>query len=94
MINENIKNIKLTDFHYDLPHAKIAQFPLEERDKAKLMVYSKGQLTDEHFYNIGDYLPKDACLIFNDTKVIHARLLFKKGDGATIEIFLLSPEDR
>jgi S-adenosylmethionine:tRNA ribosyltransferase-isomerase len=93
MINENIKNIKLTDFHYDLPHAKIAQFPLEERDKAKLLVYSKGQLTDEYFYNIGDYLPKDAYLIFNDTKVIHARLLFKKGDGATIEIFLLSPDD-
>jgi S-adenosylmethionine:tRNA ribosyltransferase-isomerase len=93
MINENIKDIKLTDFHYDLPHSKIAQFPLEERDKAKLMVYSKGQLTDDHFYNIGDYLPKDACLIFNDTKVIHARLLFKNGNGATIEIFLLSPEE-
>jgi S-adenosylmethionine:tRNA ribosyltransferase-isomerase len=93
MINENIKDIKLTDFHYDLPHSKIAQFPLEERDKAKLMVYSKGQLTDEHFYNIGDYLPKDACLIFNDTKVIHARLLFKKDNGATIEIFLLNPEN-
>ena len=65
MINENIKNIKLTDFHYDLPPSKIAQFPLEERDKAKLLVYSKGELIDEHFYNIGDYLPKDAHLIFN-----------------------------
>jgi S-adenosylmethionine:tRNA ribosyltransferase-isomerase len=93
MINDHIKNIKLTDFHYDLPHSKIAQFPLEERDKAKLMVYSKGQLIDAYFYNIGEYLPKDAYLIFNDTKVIHARLLFKKGDGATIEIFLLNPED-
>ena len=93
MMNENIKNVKLTDFYYDLPHSKIAQFPLEERDKAKLLVYSKGQLTDEHFYNIGDYLPKEAYLIFNDTKVIHARLLFKKGDGATIEIFLLSPDE-
>ncbi len=91
-MNENIKNIKLTDFYYDLPPAKIAQFPLEERDKAKLLVYSKGQLIDEHFYNIGDYLPKDAYLIFNDTKVIHARLLFKKVGGAAIEIFLLSPE--
>jgi S-adenosylmethionine:tRNA ribosyltransferase-isomerase len=93
MINENIKNIKLTDFHYDLPHSKIAQFPLEERDKAKLLIYSKGQLIDEHFYNIGDYLPKDSYLIFNDTKVIHARLLFKKVNGATIEIFLLNPDD-
>jgi S-adenosylmethionine:tRNA ribosyltransferase-isomerase len=93
MINENIKNIRLTDFHYDLPPSKIAQFPLEERDTAKLMVYSKGQFSDDHFYNIGEYLPKDAYLIFNDTKVIHARLLFQKEGGATIEIFLLNPED-
>ncbi len=93
MINDNIKNIKLTDFHYDLPHSKIAQFPLEERDKAKLLVYSKGELIDEHFYNIPEYLPNDAFLIFNDTKVIHARLLFKKLDGATIEIFLLNPDE-
>jgi S-adenosylmethionine:tRNA ribosyltransferase-isomerase len=93
MINDNIKNIKLTDFHYDLPPSKIAQFPLEERDKAKLLVYSKGTLIDEHFYNIPDYLPDNAFLIFNDTKVIHARLLFKKLDGATIEIFLLNPDD-
>jgi S-adenosylmethionine:tRNA ribosyltransferase-isomerase len=93
MIKETIKNIKLTDFYYDLPQSKIAQFPLEERDKAKLLVYSKGQLTDTHFYNIGDYLPNDAFLIFNDTKVIHARLLFKKVGGTTIEIFLLTPED-
>ncbi len=92
-MNENIKNVKLTDFYYDLPPSKIAQFPLEERDKAKLLVYSKGQLQDEYFYNIGYYLPKEAHLVFNDTKVIHARLLFKKVDGATIEIFLLSPED-
>jgi S-adenosylmethionine:tRNA ribosyltransferase-isomerase len=93
MINDNIKNIKLTDFHYDLPTSKIAQFPLEERDKAKLLIYSKGQLMDAHFYNISEYLPKAAYLIFNDTKVIHARLLFKKVGGATIEIFLLNPED-
>lgn len=93
MINDNIKNIKLTDFHYDLPHSKIAQFPLEERDKAKLLVYSKGALIEGHFYNIPDYLPDDAFLIFNDTKVIHARLLFKKLDGATIEIFLLNPNE-
>jgi S-adenosylmethionine:tRNA ribosyltransferase-isomerase len=57
MINETIKNIKLTDFYYDLPQSKIAQFPLEETDNAKLLIYSKGQLTDEHFYNIGEYLP-------------------------------------
>jgi S-adenosylmethionine:tRNA ribosyltransferase-isomerase len=93
MINETIKNIKLTDFYYDLPQSRIAQFPLEERDEAKLLVYSKGQLTDTHFYDIGAYLPKDAFLIFNDTKVIHARLLFKKAGGTTIEIFLLTPED-
>jgi S-adenosylmethionine:tRNA ribosyltransferase-isomerase len=93
MIKETIKNIKLTDFYYDLPQSRIAQFPLEERDKAKLLVYSKGQMTDTHFYDIGAYLPKDAFLIFNDTKVIHARLLFKKVGGTTIEIFLLTPED-
>jgi S-adenosylmethionine:tRNA ribosyltransferase-isomerase len=93
MIDENIKNIKLSDFHYDLPHAKIAQFPLEERDKAKLLIYSKGALMEGHFYNIDNYLPDNAYLIFNDTKVIHARLLFKKLDGATIEIFLLNPDE-
>ncbi len=92
MINDTIKNIKLTDFHYDLPPTKIAQFPLEERDQAKLLVYSKGEIIDEHFYNIHAFLPNDAFLIFNDTKVIHARLLFHKLDGATIEIFLLNPD--
>jgi S-adenosylmethionine:tRNA ribosyltransferase-isomerase len=84
-------NLDINDFTYDLPQERIAQYPLPERDQSRLLVYKKGKITHEKFSNIGDFLPSDSTLFFNETKVIPARLFFKKESGAIIEIFLLSP---
>jgi S-adenosylmethionine:tRNA ribosyltransferase-isomerase len=79
------------DYFYELPQERIAVFPLDQRDQAKLLVYNNGQITHDTFTNLPARLPKNAFLFFNDTKVIPARLHFKKDTGADIEIFLLSP---
>lgn len=85
--------IKITDFLYTLPEDRIAKFPLAERDQSKLLVYSKdGTIHHEQFKNIVELVPANALMVFNNTKVIPARLHFKKESGAEIEIFLLSPE--
>jgi S-adenosylmethionine:tRNA ribosyltransferase-isomerase len=86
-----LKNIKLTDYTYDLPDERIAKFPLPKRDESKLMVYQQGQITHSVFKNITDYLPKNSLLVFNNTKVIPARIHFQKPTGAVIQIFLLHP---
>ena len=83
--------INIDDYNYDLPVEKIAQFPLEKRDHSKLLVNKNGKIEEDYFYNIKNYLPQKSLLVFNDTKVIHARLLFKKDTGSTIEIFCLEP---
>jgi S-adenosylmethionine:tRNA ribosyltransferase-isomerase len=83
--------INIDDFNYDLPLEKIAQFPLEKRDHSKLLIHKNGKSEKDFFYNIKKYLPQKSLLVFNDTKVIHARLLFKKDTGSTIEIFCLEP---
>lgn len=85
------ENVRVTDFDYTLPEERIAQNPLETRDSSKLLVYRDGFLTDEHFHDIGQFLPENSLLVFNDTRVIHARLLFPKSTGAVIEIFCLEP---
>lgn len=86
--------IHLGDYWYTLPDEKIAKYPLSIRDQSKLLVYkgNSGSIQHERFKNIAAYLPNDASLFFNNTKVIPARLLFKKATGATIEIFLLEPK--
>ncbi len=84
-------NLDINDFTYDLPQERIAQYPLPERDQSRLLVYKKGKITHEKFTNVGDFLPSDSALFFNETKVIPARLFFQKESGAIIEIFLLSP---
>ncbi len=83
-------NIK--DFHYHLPEERIAKYPLEKRDASKLLFWNKGQITHHQFIEAPDLLPEKSLLVFNDTKVISARMLFKKSTGAQIEIFLLHPE--
>jgi S-adenosylmethionine:tRNA ribosyltransferase-isomerase len=87
------KNIilNINDFNYELPPEKIAQFPLEKRDHSKLLFYRNGKWQHDIFYNLKDHLPPGCLLVFNDTKVIHARLLFKKDTGSVIEIFCLEP---
>ncbi len=83
--------INLKDFHYPLAQERIAKYPLEQRDHSKLLVYKNKKIHHEKFYSLQDYLPQNSCLIFNNTKVIPARIQFRKSTGASIEIFLLSP---
>jgi S-adenosylmethionine:tRNA ribosyltransferase-isomerase len=86
-----IPKIDLKAYEYTLPEERIAKFPLENRADSKLLLYEKGQISHLHFYNLPDLLPADALLVYNDTKVIPARLIFQRETGARIEIFLLQP---
>lgn len=83
--------IDLTDYEYTLPEERIAKFPLEKRDASKLLEYKIGKISHLHFYDLPDLLPEDSLLVYNDTKVIPARLIFQRESGARIEIFLLKP---
>jgi S-adenosylmethionine:tRNA ribosyltransferase-isomerase len=85
------KKISILDYTYDLPADKIALHPLAERDASKLLVYKNGEISKDVYKNIADYLPVDSLLIFNNTKVIKARMRFQKSSGGIIEIFLLEP---
>jgi len=85
------KDIVITDFTYPLPNEKIAAFPLAERDASKLLVYADGHIQQDVFKNIADYIPANSLLVFNNTKVIQARILFQKDTGGVIEIFCLEP---
>lgn len=85
------KEIKIESFNYDLPDSRIAKYPLKERDHSKLLYWKNGQIEAKHFYNLPELLPKDSVLIYNNTKVIKARLEFHKSTGARIEIFCLEP---
>jgi S-adenosylmethionine:tRNA ribosyltransferase-isomerase len=86
-----IGQIKISDYTYSLPQHRIALFPLEQRDKSKLLVYDKGRISHRQFTDLPEQLPEHSLLVFNNTKVIQARILFEKESGATIEIFLLHP---
>lgn len=83
--------IPIQDYQYELPPDRIAYYPLPDRDKSKLLVYRKGIIEHNQFNSIGDFIPANAILFFNNTRVIPARLYFTKESGATIEIFLLNP---
>nr|WP_319573267.1 S-adenosylmethionine:tRNA ribosyltransferase-isomerase [uncultured Draconibacterium sp.] len=85
------KDIKISDYTYNLPDERIAKYPLTERDKSKLLVRQNGTIKQDIFENCANYLPEDAQLVFNNTRVIHARLFFYKETGAKIEIFCLEP---
>ena len=85
------KDIKISDYTYNLPDERIAKYPLTERDKSKLLVRQNGTIKQDIFENCSNYLPEDAQLVFNNTRVIHARLFFYKETGAKIEIFCLEP---
>lgn len=85
--------LSIKDFDYLLPDDRIAQYPLPERDKSKLLIYRQGTITEDIFERITAYLPENSALFYNDTKVINARLLFTKPSGAHIEILCLEPFD-
>ena len=85
------KNIRIEDFDYNLPEDKIALYPLPERDASKLLVYKNGLISETVFKNIANEIPENALLVFNDTKVIHARIVTHTPTGTRIEIFCLEP---
>lgn len=88
---KDIQQIYIKDYSYDLPEIKIAKYPLEQRDDSKLLVYKNDEIIDSQFNQLVSYLPQDSLIIFNNTKVIQARILFEKSTGAKIEIFCLDP---
>ena len=90
-MNDNPKHIHIRDFQYDLPDERIAKFPLPERDHSKLLLYRHGEVSEDLFYNLPHHIPADSLMIFNNTKVIQARLHFRKETGALIEVFCLEP---
>lgn len=85
------KPLYIADFNYPLPDERIAKYPLPERDHSKLLIYRDGAVSEDHFYNVGEYINPSALLIYNNTRVIQARLEFYKTTGARIEIFCLEP---
>ena len=85
------KDIVIAEYDYPLPEERIAKFPLEKRDQSKLLVCQGETIQESTFAHIADFLPSDTLLVFNNTKVIHARLFFRKPTGSTIEIFCLEP---
>ena len=87
------KHIRISDYNYSLPDERIAKFPIAQRDHSKLLVYNKGEVGEDVFFHLSDYLPKGALMVFNNTKVIQARMHFRKETGALIEVFLLEPAE-
>lgn len=85
------KEIHISEYNYELPDERIAKFPVAQRDHSKLLIYKKGEVGEDTFYNLPGYLPENALMVFNNTKVIQARLHFRKNTGALIEVFLLEP---
>ena len=85
------KHISINDYSYHLPDERIAAFPLKERDESKLLVYKDESITEDIYKNIAQYISVDSLLVFNNTKVIQARILFQKQTGGVIEIFCLEP---
>ena len=87
----NVQNINIAEYDYPLPDERIAKYPLAERDASKLLILKNSEIFQNQFKNIGDYLPEKSVLVFNETKVVRARLQFVKDSGAAIEVFCLEP---
>lgn len=85
------RHIDINDYNYDLPDERIAKFPLDERSLSKLMVYDNGAISESRFCNVADHLPEGAMLVFNNTRVVRARIIMHKASGARIEVFCLEP---
>lgn len=88
----NTKDIEISEYDYLLPDEKIAKYPLKERDSSKLLLYKHGEIKQVHFTDLPQHIGANSLMVFNNTKVIQARLRFKKDTGAQIEIFCLEPE--
>ena len=90
---DQVQNISIQDYTYSLPDEQIASYALPDRDHSRLLIWNNGDIQDKYFYNLPDYLPSGSMLVFNNTRVIRARLFFRKQTGARIEIFCLEPTD-
>jgi len=88
------QNISINDYTYTLPEERIAKYPLAERDASKLLIYKKGGVAEDRYNNIAQHIPENSLLVFNNTKVVEARLLFQKPTGGVIEIFCLEPHEQ
>ncbi len=88
------KNLSIKDFTYELPEGKIAKYPLQKRDESRLLVYKSGNIEEGQYKNLDAHLPENSLLIFNNTKVVEARMLFTKSTGGVIEIFCLEPHEQ
>jgi S-adenosylmethionine:tRNA ribosyltransferase-isomerase len=88
------KELSIKDFTYELPDDRIAKYPLENRDQSKLLIWKEQAITEDSYTNLANHLPSDSFLIFNNTRVVEARLLFEKPNGGKIEIFCLEPHDQ
>ena len=86
-----MEEIRISDYNYPLPDERIAKYPLPQRDHSKLLVYRDGQVSEDRFYNVGDYIAPHSLLVYNNTRVIPARMVFHKDSGARIEVFCLEP---
>ena len=87
----NIKDIHITDYNYPLTDERVAKYPLDRRDASKLLIYRNGEIREDCFSRLPQYLPEKSLMVFNNTRVIQARLLFRKATGAQIELFCLEP---
>ena len=87
-----IPEIRIEDYNYNLPDGRIAKYPLGERDSSKLLIYKDGKCSEDIFHNLSSYIPSSSLMVFNDTKVVPARLFFRRESGAHIEIFCLQPQ--
>jgi S-adenosylmethionine:tRNA ribosyltransferase-isomerase len=89
----SVQNTSIAEFDYNLPEERIAKYPLEPRDGSNLLVYKNGEIQSHIYSKLHEHLPENTLLVMNNTKVVEARLLFKKRTGSTIEIFCLEPHD-
>lgn len=89
----NIQKIAIAEYDYPLPDERIARYPLEQRDCSKLLLYKSGNVGEDVFFNLPSYIPSGSLMVFNNTKVIQARLRFRKETGAQIEVFCLEPDE-
>ena len=87
------KSLSIKNFTYELPEERIAKYPLLNRDESKLLIYKNGEIKEDIFYNLDEHIPSETLLVFNNTKVVEARLLFQKSTGSVIELFCLEPAD-
>jgi len=88
------KDLKIADYTYELPDERVAKYPLPQRDASKLLIFKNGNITEDVYANIAVHIPDNTLLVFNQTRVIHARLLFRKPSGGVVQVFCLEPHEQ